>query len=420
MHRVIADLHIHSRFSRAVSKELTIPNLAVWGQKKGITLIGTGDFTHPKWFAELRSDLAQIEGGFYESTSQRGIHFVPTVELSCIYRKNERTRRVHLVLVAPTLEAAERFNAAITKRGGKLASDGRPILGMDAKVVYEIALEISLDMVMIPAHAWTPWFGVFGSESGFDTLEECFEDLTPRIPAIETGLSSDPAMNWRLSKLDGVQIISCSDAHSLPNLGREATVFELADRTYEHLIGALSGQSKSGRILETLEFYPEEGKYHWDGHRACNTSMLPEKTKQLKGICPVCHRRLTVGVMNRVDTLADRPVGFQPVDRPPFRSLVPLQEIIAEAHGVGKGSKKVQREYEQLVAQLGGEFSILLDVSLTDVKSAASELVVEGIRRVRAGQIHITPGYDGVFGVVKVFSDDERKAAQPVQKSLFS
>ncbi len=418
MHRVFADLHIHSRFSRAVSKELTIPNLALWGEKKGITLIGTGDFTHPKWFTELRQELEQVEGGFYETKQQRGIQFVPTVEIACIFRKQERTRRLHLVLLAPSLDAVERFNAAVTKRGGKLASDGRPILGMDAKLVYEIALEISPDFVMIPAHAWTPWFGVFGSESGFDRLEDCFEELTPRIPAIETGLSSDPSMNWRLTQLDKVQIISSSDAHSLANLGREATVFTLETRSYADLIAALRGEDKRGRIVETLEFYPEEGKYHWDGHRACQVSMEPEKTKRLKELCPVCHRRLTVGVMHRVEVLADRPAGERPAGRPGYRSLVPLQEVIAEAFGVGKGSKKVQVEYERLVATLGGEFSILLDVSLSDLSATTTELVVEGIRRVREGRIHITPGFDGVFGVVKVFTDEERRAALPVQKTL--
>ncbi len=414
--RIIADLHVHSRYSRAVSRSLDLDGLDAWAHKKGIDLVGTGDFTHPGWMREIKTKLVQGTNGFYSLKTKGHVQFALTSEISCIYSKGGRTRRIHSVLVAPSIETVDLFNQQL-KKVGKLESDGRPILGLDVARLLEMALAVSPDFIFIPAHIWTPWFSMFGSESGYDSIEECFGKLASNITAIETGLSSDPPMNWRLSQLDKCQIVSFSDAHSLPNLGREATVFEMPGLSFEHLQTALRGAAATSKISETIEFYPEEGKYHWDGHRSCHISYAPSETKKRQGICPVCKKRLVVGVMNRVDALADRPEGFQPKNRPPFRSLVPLQEIIAEAFDVGKQSKSVQTEYERLINELGSEFGILLDKTVEEIADAAAPNIVEAIRRVRAGRLKIEPGYDGVFGKVKIFSPAERRRFG--QKSLF-
>ncbi len=411
----IADFHIHSHYSRATSKEMNLVSLYKWGQIKGIQVIGTGDFTHPAWFNEIREKLEETEPGLFtlkkelETEIQKEVppscrsmmRFLLTVEISCIYSKGGKVRKDHMILAAPSFAVAAKINEVLSKVGNLMA-DGRPILGLDAKELVKIALAASPDCMIIPAHAWTPHFGVLGHSSGFNTLEECFEELTPNITAIETGLSSDPAMNWRLSQLDNVTLVSNSDAHSPGKLGREANRFSCELSYFEILDTLRKGDPK--RFLETVEFYPEEGKYHLDGHMNCNVSFTPEETKKIDGICPKCGKKLIIGVMNRVETLADRKVGDRP-NKVPFRYLVPLPEILSDVLETGTGSKKVAQHYMELVGKLGNEFHILLDAPLKDIQHASSPLIAEAIERVRTGKIHIEPGYDGKFGVIKVFAD---------------
>ncbi|MDO8598841.1 MAG: endonuclease Q family protein [bacterium] len=425
--RVVADLHIHSRFSRACSKELTLPNIVRWCAVKGIDLVATGDFTHPQWRQEIGEQLVESESGVFElraptpsfSPSQRegekedGTRFILGTELSCIYKHAGKTRRVHHLVLAPSLAAVDCITAALNDRGCNLRADGRPILGLSSYDLLTICLEADPRTLLIPAHAWTPWFAVFGSESGYDSLEECFGDLADHIIAIETGLSSDPAMNWRVSALDRVALVSSSDAHSLPNLGREATVLELDAITFDAVSLAIRSSAPSrsdapspSRIIETIEFFPEEGKYHYDGHRLCNVRCTPSETKRHRGICPQCAKPMTIGVMHRVDKLADRPDGFTP-RAPTFRRIVPLQEVIAEAFGVVSATKRVRAQYDRLTSDIGNEFHVLLDARLDALARVAPDEVVEAIRRVRAGEFDIAPGYDGEYGSVHLFSEDQ-------------
>lgn len=413
--RLIADLHVHSKYAMACSKKLELPAIAEWAEKKGIGLVGTADFTHPAWLRSLCESLeaSPNEAGLYRLKTAPQTRFICTSEVACIYSRGGAVRRVHLLLFAPSLEVVGELNSALEKRGAKLASDGRPILGMDSEELLRRMLLIDPRCFMVPAHAWTPWFAIFGSKSGFDTIEECFGELTPHITAIETGMSSDPMMNWRLSMLDRITLISNSDAHSLPHLGREANVFEGETVTYEGIIGALQKrmypETKTSLTLTgTIEFFPEEGRYHVDGHRVCDVRMEPAETKKHKGICPKCHRPLTIGVMNRVDELADRAVGVQPEGATPFKSIVPLEELVALSFGVGVHSKKVQAEYERIVAHTP-EFEVLLYKSYDDLASYIPERIVESIRRVREGNVNITPGYDGVYGVVDLFGNTKRE-----------
>ena len=442
--KTVADFHIHSPYSRAVSKEMTLENLSVWAGLKGIGVMGTGDFTHPKWIQEIKAKLEPAEEGLYVLKSQipstpEGVagrpygagksqknpksqipnsetRFILTVEISSIYSKNGRTRRIHNIIFMPSVASAEKFNAALGWRGN-LKSDGRPILGLDAKELAKIAFDTDPRAVVVPAHAWTPWFSVFGSMSGFNSLEECFDEYAKNIFAIETGLSSDPAMNWRLSALDRIALLSNSDSHSLHRIGREANVFELASLSYDSIIDAIRTKDPK-KFLFTVEFFPEEGKYHYDGHRACKISMSPEETKKVRKVCPKCGKPLTVGVLYRVDELADRPMGARPEGAIPYKNLVQLDEIIAESFGVGTASKRVQTAYHELLGRIGSEFSILIDASDSDLKSAAPPEVCEGIRRVREGKLHIEPGYDGEYGIVKIFTAGERKSIT-TQKTLF-
>jgi len=413
--RLIADLHIHSSYSRATSAEMVPEGIWKWAQLKGITIVGTGDFTHPRWFKELGEKLEpagnglfQLKGGLHPETvpeSCRGdVFFLLSTEISCIYKKNGRTRKIHCLVFVPDFASAAKFNLTLSKIGN-LTSDGRPILGLDAKELLKITLDVSSQAMFIPAHAWTPHFSVFGAASGFDSLEECFEELTPHIHAIETGLSSDPPMNWRLSALDGITLVSNSDAHSAPKLGREANILDI-DVSYEAIIEAIKTRN---RFLGTIEFFPEEGKYHYDGHRACNVRFAPGETKQHNYRCPVCGKRLTVGVMHRIELLADRSYGFRPPESPPYYSVIPLHEILAEARGVGAHSKSVQEEYTTLLARLGNEFKVLMVASLAEIERAASPLAAEAIARMRAGQVYIKPGYDGEFGEIKIFETAERR-----------
>lgn len=415
---IITDLHIHSKYSRAVSKQMEIPTIDEWARLKGIKVMGTSDFTHPGWFDHLNETLAPAEPGLYKLKSKDSpTRFLLSTELSCIYKKNEKSRRIHIVVLEKSLESVKKINAALNTRFN-LKSDGRPILGIDVKELAKIILEIDPDSIIIPAHVWTPWFSLFGSESGFDSFEECFEELSDRIPAIETGLSSDPKMNWRLSQLDNKAIVSFSDAHSPANLGREATVFDLKKLSYQNIAEALFQKSSQNSIAYTIEFFPEEGKYHWDGHRTCNITFGPKETLKHKCICPKCGKPLTVGVMHRVEKLADRDDASRPKNRPPFKSIVPLQEIIAEAKDVGKGSKSVQTEYHNLTSQID-EFTLLLKTPYSEIEKMTLPKIVEGIKRTREGRVNIQPGYDGVFGVISLFTEKEKEKAVTGQASLF-
>ncbi|MBU1164245.1 endonuclease Q family protein [Patescibacteria group bacterium] len=416
--RQIADLHIHSKYSRATSKKMDLAEIERWCKIKGINIVGTSDFTHPFWFKELKNNLETDGSGLYTlKGSDKSVKFILSTEISCIYKKNDKTRRLHVVYFAPSLEVVEKVNAKLDAIGN-IKSDGRPILGMDVKNLAEVFWEVDKDCMVIPAHAWTPWFSIFGSFSGFDSIKECYEEYTDKIFAIETGLSSDPPMNWRLSALDNITLISCSDAHSPANLGREACVFDIDENklSYGEIKRILSTKDKE-KFLYTIEFFPEEGKYHFDGHRSCNISLSPQETKKEKFICPKCKKKLTVGVMHRVDELADRKVNFK-LNTIGYKSVVALQEIIAESIGKNKNTKGVQQIYFDMIKKGSNEFKILLDMSKEDLEKITTPEIVTAILKVRARQLHVEPGYDGEYGVVKIFSDKEKEKFRPNQKKL--
>lgn len=418
MSEYIVDFHLHSKYSRAVSRDMDLEHMSEWGVKKGIHVLASADFTHPAWFKELSTKLELQKNGLYKLRGFKGdTHFILSSELSCIYSQGDKTRRIHLVVIMPTLDAVSIFTKSIVDKGGNVKADGRPILGLTAETIVELVRLASTDAFVIPAHIWTPWFSMFGSKSGFDSVEECFGKQAQHIHAVETGLSSDPAMNWRLSQLDDKQIVSSSDAHSFKKMGREATVFELEKVGYKEIKSALESPTAKNKISYTIEFFPEEGKYHFDGHVTCKVRYSPQETKRVKGICPECGRPLTVGVLSRVEELADRKDGFKDSKRPGFKSIVPLEEIIADAFDVGPSSKKVQAEYEKIIAHVGNEFFTLLHATKKELEVAADPIVVEGIMRVREGKLHILPGYDGEFGTVNVFTDEERDESSK-QKSL--
>jgi uncharacterized protein (TIGR00375 family) len=411
-----ADLHIHSRFSRACSKDCDIEHLSWWALRKGLTVLGTGDFTHPAWAAELKDTLTEAEPGLFRIRPdlERRLHrdtpascagtvrFMLSVEISTIYRRDERTRKVHHLLYAPSFEAADRITAALAKIGN-LASDGRPILGLDSRDLLEITLEGGPGCFLVPAHVWTPWFAVLGSKSGFDAVRDCYADLAGHIFAVETGLSSDPAMNWTCSSLDGYRLVSNSDAHSPPALGREATVFG-TELDYFAMADAL----RTGRGLAgTLEFFPEEGKYHLDGHRKCGVRIEPGQTTALEDRCPACGKPLTVGVLHRVAELADRPAGFRPAGAAGFTCLVQLPQIVGEIAGTGPKSKKVTAEVTRLVGALGPELSILREVPLDDLRRAGGTRLAEAIGRLRRGEVIREAGYDGEYGTIRLFGPGE-------------
>ena len=410
--KMIADLHIHSRFSMATSKEGTPENLDFWARKKGISLIGTGDFTHPVWREELKERLVSEGNGLYRLRDEyvkeesrkfpgEGTRFVVSGEISSIYKKNGKTRKVHNVILLPSLEAADAMAQRLEKIGN-IHSDGRPILGLDSHDLLEMMLDVCPEGILIPAHIWTPHFSVLGAKSGFDSVEECFEELAPYIHALETGLSSDPAMNWRISKLDRYQLVSNSDAHSPSKLGREANLLDI-DCSYEGLYRAI----QTGEGLEgTVEFFPEEGKYHFDGYRKCGVSLSPVEAERLGGICPVCGKKLTMGVDHRVEQLADRAEGFVKKDGKKYESLVPLPEVISTCMGYSAASKKVQGCFEQMIQTLGTEFDILRNVPSEDIKSCAGERIAEGIENVRTGNVKRIPGYDGEYGKIELFDEN--------------
>ena len=399
----IADFHIHSKYSRATSKNMDVEHIAEWAKLKGIQLMGTGDFTHHLWLEELKSKLESKGNGLY---IYKGINFMLTAEVSSIYSKRGKTYRVHTVIFAPSFETVDKINNVLAGCGN-IASDGRPILGLDAKELARIVFDADERCVIVPAHAWTPWFSIFGSMSGFNSIEECYEELTPKIFCIETGLSSDPAMNWRLSKLDNITLISNSDSHSPQKIGREANVFD-CELSYDAIVDVLKKKDKK-RFLYTVEFFPEEGKYHYDGHRLCGVRFSPKETKKHNTICPKCGKRLTVGVMNRVDELADREDGFKPSNAIPFKNFISLDEIIADAKGVGRASVSVEREYRSVLSRFGTEFEVLAKVPKDDLHGSLSPKIAEGIIRVREGKVHINPGFDGEYGKIKVFSEEEKK-----------
>ena len=431
--RYIVDLHIHSKFSRACSRNLTLSNLAAWARIKGIDILGTSDFTHPAWRAEIGEKLEEAEQGLFrlkpqyqnedgdsaytpapETKNKREVRFMLSTEVSCIYKKNGKTRRLHLLVFMPTIKAVDTFNSALTTLGCNIRADGRPILGLEAKEIVRIARDCDERAMVVPAHAWTPWFSVFGSESGFDSLEECFEEQTPYINAIETGLSSDPAMNHRLSKLDNITLISNSDAHGVRNLGREANTIDRKEISYDNICATLNGKNKNN-FLYTIEFFPEEGKYHVDGHRVCDFYCEPEDTeKKYKGICPKCHKPLTRGVAGRVHALADRERKNIPTTMTPFKNIVPLEEVIGNVLGKTKSAKASQQVYFDALKKIGPEFTILIDAEIEEISSKTSQKLAEAIYKMRTGNIYIKPGYDGVYGVVKIFEPQ----ATPTKKQI--
>lgn len=413
--RIFADLHIHSKYSRSCSPDLTLENIAKWCEYKGIKVVGTADFTHPAWFNEIKSKLIEDQAGLYKLKDVSSpVRFILSSEISCIYKQGGRARRLHLCLLFPDLRSVESLNDIFDERGFNRKSDGRPIIGLSAKDLAKIALGINENSLVIPAHAWTPWFSVFGSKSGFDSLSECFEELTPKIHSIETGLSSDPPMNWQLSALDDITLISNSDAHSPANLGREANVFEISENNLNYSeLSRIIKEKDRNKFLYTIEFFPEEGKYHIDGHADCKFSSLPQSSAKNKNICPRCGKKLVLGVLNRVSELADKKDNSAR-NQIPYKSTIPLMEIIADAYDVGKNSKKVAKEYFNLIGKYT-EFEILLDLPLPELLKITDEEIANRVILMREGKVDITPGYDGIYGKVKIVKNKPKIE----QKSLF-
>jgi uncharacterized protein (TIGR00375 family) len=399
--RIVADFHIHSKYSRATSRDMDLEHLVKAARLKGINLLGTGDFTHFLWLEELRTKLRPVSYGLFEFG---GINFILTTEVSNIYSQAGRLRRIHNMIFAPSFEVVEKISHSLSGYG-TLSSDGRPMLGLNSQNLVEIVLGASRDCFIVPGHIWTPWFSLFGSESGFDKIEECFGKYAKDIYALETGLSSDPAMNWRLSCLDQFSLISNSDSHSPSRIGREANVFE-AKMDYLEILDILKKKDKK-RFLFTVEFFPEEGKYHYDGHRNCQVRLSPKETIKLKGNCPKCGRHLTIGVMHRVEKLADREEGFKPDNAIEFKNMVTLDEIIASAKGMGVATQAVEQEYLNIIGRLGNEFDILLNLSEKDLEENLSPKIAQGIIRVRQGKLNILPGYDGEYGKIEIFGKEE-------------
>ena len=436
--KFVADLHLHSKYSRAVSGNMTLSNMASWASIKGINVIASGDFTHPFWFDDLKNELKEVGNGLYKLKRKRAeingfdssklstddISFLLSCEISSIYSQGGKGRRIHNLFIFPSLSSVEKFNKELVKRRVNLRSDGRPIVGLSSRDLAEIALSCDEKCLIIPAHIWTPWFSLFGSFSGFDSVEECFADFSDKIFGIETGLSSDPLMNWSVGDLEERAILSFSDAHSLEKMGREATVFEAKDISYDSIYKAICGKSLEFKVAFTIEFYPEEGKYHYTGHRNCNTRLSPRETKEKGEVCPVCGKGLTVGVMHRVEDLKTqesevviKETGgvrwkYSANNRPPYVSLVPLMEIIAEAFSVGVGSKKVREVYAALVNSFGSEFNVLLRAETDRIGKIAGERLGDAIKRVRTGNIVVEPGFDGVFGKVRIWDEETTSGEQ--------
>ncbi len=431
------DLHLHSRYSRAVSHQMVPQEMALWAKKKGIDVLGSGDFTHPLWLRQLESMLEEKGEGVYclkgEGKKEEAVNFLLTGELSCIYSQGGRLRRIHLLVLVPSFATAYKINQELEKRGFNLSSDGRPILGLPARDLALILKEVNQNICLIPAHIWTPWYSLYGSRSGFDSLSECFGAAASYIKAVETGLSSDPAMNWPIKDLAGRQIVSFSDAHSLMKLGREMTVISLPKKelSFQKIVNALE---EEGGISFTVEFYPEEGKYHFSGHRLCQICRSPEEVNKLGKICPVCGRPLTLGVAQRVEDLKRKDSSFKEKpeeifddfgvrwqkspSRPPYVRLVPLLEILAQVENAGLSSQKIINEYNILTTLLGAEREIMLRRKPEDLVRATGEKLKEAILKVRRGEIFVNPGFDGQFGEVKIWGEDEKKSPE-AQISLF-
>ncbi|MGI5828321.1 MAG: endonuclease Q family protein [Patescibacteria group bacterium] len=432
--KVVADLHLHSKYSRAVSSKMTLPIMAEYAQIKGINLLSTGDFTHPEWVKELDSCLEEVASGMYKiGNTAENVRYILGTEISCIFTQGGKGRRIHLLVFAPNLKTVHKINLALKKKGCNLNSDGRPIIGLSAIELCETLFSISEEIVVIPAHIWTPWFGLLGSKSGFDSLRESCDKYAEKIYAVETGLSSDPAMNWKIAELNKRSIVSFSDAHSPEKLGRELTVFESSqstELTYQSFAGALKGTGK-WRIVYTIEFYPEEGKYHVDGHRLCGVWQLPHETRQKGKTCHVCGKPLTLGVLGRVEELAQGKkiivekkkdnngvMFYHYSSRPPYAMLVPLQEIVAEALQKGVKTKAVTKLYDVLVKRFGSELEVLMEVKTKDLMEYDTKLA-EAVKKVRSGDIFVQPGYDGVFGTVKIWSDGSKEVSSKEQMYLF-
>jgi uncharacterized protein (TIGR00375 family) len=429
--RFTADLHIHSKFSRATSRDMTLDNIAHWAKIKGLSLIASGDFTHPEWFFLIKEKLESEGNGFFRlksilpanngylkgmSCRPDEVHFVLSTEISFIYSKKGRVRKVHLLLLAPDFESVEKINSRLSGLGN-LRSDGRPILGLDAKHFVRIVAEICPRCVVIPSHIWTPWFSLFGSNSGFDTIEECFEEMTPFIFALETGLSSDPPMNWRLSALDRYALVSNSDAHSPSRLGREANVFD-TDFSFRGLVEALRSRDPD-KFLYTVEFFPAEGKYHYDGHRKCGVLFSPKESLLHKDLCPKCGKKLTIGVMHRVEELADREEGTRPPFKTAYRSLIPLNEIIAEAIEKTSECQSVWDIYFRLIREFSNEHRVLTEIPIQELVRFQPERIGQGVDRMRRGAVKIVPGHDGDYGRISLFEEELPEEKSGGQLALF-
>jgi uncharacterized protein (TIGR00375 family) len=429
--RFAADLHIHSKFSRATSREMTFDNIACWAKVKGISLVASGDFTHPEWFFLTKEKLEPVGNGLFRMKSllpptngylkgfsfrPDDVHFILSTEISFIYSKKNRVRKIHLLLLAPDFESVEKINGRLSGVGN-LRSDGRPILGQDARNFVRTVADLCPRCVVIPSHIWTPWFSLFGANSGFDSIEECFEEMTPFIFALETGLSSDPAMNWRLSALDRYALVSNSDAHSPSRLGREANVFD-TDFSYRGLVDALRGKNPD-QFRQTIEFYPEEGKYHYDGHRKCGVLFSPQESLLHKDLCPKCGRKLTIGVMHRVEELADRQEGFRPPFRVPYKNLIPLNEVIAAAVEKTPECQTVWDIYFRLIREFGDEQRILTEVPISELIRFGPERLGLGVDRMRRGALKIVPGHDGFYGQINLFDQELPEEKAGGQLTLF-
>lgn len=451
--QIIADLQLHSKYSRAVSQKMDILGIAKWAGRKGINLVATGDWTHPLWEREIKANLEEDGSGLLKLRTENlgSPLFLLATEVSSIYSQGGRLRRIHNLIWAPSLATVDKINKQLLKRGAKLISDGRPILGLSSIEVADLVFSVDPDCLIIPAHVWTPWYSLYGSQSGFDSIKECFGKFSKYIYGVETGLSSDPEMNWRIGELDGRAILSFSDAHSGPKLGREATVFDIPEGklSFKAIRKAIVNRRITDKNLQpkpnnlqpkiayTIEFYPEEGKYHFTGHRKCQVKHSPDDSKKKGTVCSVCGRKLTIGVMHRVEELATREVKIKKekdkngllwikddegLNRPSYIMLVPLSEILAEVLDVSPTTKTVDIEYKKLTSNLAGEFNILLKASLSDIAKISGERVAKAIKGVRSGQISVEPGYDGVFGKVKIWDEGEEKdeTKEKEQLSLFS
>jgi uncharacterized protein (TIGR00375 family) len=397
--KFIADFHIHSKYSRATARNMDLENIDKWAKIKGIKVVGTGDFTHPQWLDCLKKELEPAEAGLFKLRKNKSeTRFILTAEISCIYSKKEKVRKIHILIFAPCFKTVEKINDQLN-RIGNLKSDGRPILGLDAKELAKIALNVSSDCLIVPAHLMTPWFSLFGSRSGFDSLRECFEEYSQYIYAGETGLSADPEMLWQMPDGRKLTLISNSDAHSPAKLGREANVFD-TEINYQSIIKAIK-EKDAKKFLYTIEFYPEQGKYHFDGHRSCDIVFSPEQSKKYNNLCPVCGKKLTIGVLNRVKELADKSGKTKPKNVIPFKSLVPLEEIIADSLGQNVGTKAVIKRYNELIDRIGPEFNVLLEATEKELEQAGSSEIAQAIIKVRQGKVFRQPGYDGVFGKIK-------------------